>query len=456
MFKKIQHIHFVGIGGAGMSGIAEVLLTLGYKVSGSDLKETSVTQRLKKLGAQIAIGHEASNIEGSQVVVTSTAVAAVNPEVLAARERNIPVIPRIEMLAEIARLKYTIAVAGTHGKTTTTSMVAEVLQAGGLDPTVIVGGRLKRLDSGAKLGKGDFLVAEADESDGSFLKLSPALAIITNIDNDHLDYWGSFDRICDGFVQYAGRVPFYGCVIACLDDLHVRNQLPRLTRRVVTYGIETAAQVRASNVQMNAEGTSFDVAVEGKRLGTLRMQVPGRHNVLNALAATVAGLELGISFAQIAEGLAAFEGVGRRMELKGEKDGVRIIDDYGHHPTEIRATLSALRDRYPDNRLVVLFQPHRFTRTQSLWNEFSQSFDHADQVYILDIYPAGEAPIPGVSSDLILEPLKKNHKAAFALPAPVDPAKLSQELRAGDIVLTLGAGDVWKVGEQLLETNVPR
>ena len=439
-----------------MSGIAEVLLTLGYKVSGSDLKETSVTQRLKKLGAQIAIGHEASNIEGSQVVVTSTAVAAVNPEVLAARERNIPVIPRIEMLAEIARLKYTIAVAGTHGKTTTTSMVAEVLQAGGLDPTVIVGGRLKRLDSGAKLGKGDFLVAEADESDGSFLKLSPALAIITNIDNDHLDYWGSFDRICDGFVQYAGRVPFYGCVIACLDDLHVRNQLPRLTRRVVTYGIETAAQVRASNVQMNAEGTSFDVAVEGKRLGTLRMQVPGRHNVLNALAATVAGLELGISFAQIAEGLAAFEGVGRRMELKGEKDGVRIIDDYGHHPTEIRATLSALRDRYPDNRLVVLFQPHRFTRTQSLWNEFSQSFDHADQVYILDIYPAGEAPIPGVSSDLILEPLKKNHKAAFALPAPVDPAKLSQELRAGDIVLTLGAGDVWKVGEQLLETNVPR
>ena len=456
MFKKIQHIHFVGIGGSGMSGIAEVLLTLGYKVSGSDLKESHVTQRLKKLGARIAIGHEASNIEGAQVVVTSTAVAPVNPEVLAARELGIPVIPRIEMLAEIARLKYTIAVAGTHGKTTTTSMVAEVLQAGGLDPTVIVGGRLKRLDSGAKLGKGDFLVAEADESDGSFLKLSPTLAIITNIDNDHLDYWGSFDRVCDGFVQYAGRVPFYGCVIACLDDLHVRNQLPRLTRRVVTYGIETAAQVRASNVQVDAEGTSFDVSVEGKRFGTLRMQVPGRHNVLNALAATVVGLELGISFEKIAEGLAAFEGVGRRMELKGERDGIRIIDDYGHHPTEIRATLSALRERYPDNRLVVLFQPHRFTRTQSLWNEFAQSFDHADQVYILDIYPAGEAPIAGVSSELILEPLKKTHKAAFALPSPVDLSKLSQELRAGDIVLTLGAGDVWKVGEQLLETNVPR
>jgi UDP-N-acetylmuramate--alanine ligase len=451
MFKKIQHIHFVGIGGSGMSGIAEVLLTLGYQVSGSDMKDTPVTQRLKKLGARIAIGHEAANIEGAQVVVTSTAVAPVNPEVLAARERNIPVIPRIEMLAEIARLKYTIAVAGTHGKTTTTSMVAEVLQAGGLDPTVIVGGRLKRLDSGAKLGKGDYLVAEADESDGSFLKLSPALAIITNIDNDHLDYWGSFDRICDGFVQYAGRVPFYGCVIACLDDLHVRNQLPRLTRRVVTYGIETAAQVRASNIQVSAEGTSFDVAVGGKRLGALRMQVPGRHNVLNALAATVTGLELGISFEKIAEGLAAFEGVGRRMELKGEKDGVRVIDDYGHHPTEIRATLSALRDRYPDNRLVVLFQPHRFTRTQSLWNEFAQSFDQADRVYILDIYPAGEAAIPGVSADLILEPLKKTHKAAFGLPSPLRLNDLRQELRAGDVVLTLGAGDVWKLGEQLLE-----
>jgi UDP-N-acetylmuramate--alanine ligase len=456
MFKKIQHIHFVGIGGSGMSGIAEVLLTLGYKVSGSDLKESPVTERLKKLGARIAIGHAAANIEGAQVVVTSTAVAQVNPEVLAARERNIPVIPRIEMLAEIARLKYTIAVAGTHGKTTTTSMVAEVLQAGGLDPTVIVGGRLKRLDSGAKLGKGDFLVAEADESDGSFLKLSPALAIITNIDNDHLDYWGSFDRICDGFVQYAGRVPFYGCVIACLDDLHVRNQLPKLTRRVMTYGIETAAQVRASNIHTTGEETTFDVSAEGKKLGSLKMQVPGRHNILNALAATVAGLELGIPFAKIAEGLAAFEGVGRRMEFKGERDGVRIIDDYGHHPTEIRATLSALRDRYPKNRLVVLFQPHRFTRTQSLWNEFSQCFEQADRVYILDIYPAGEASIPGVTSDLILEPLKKTHKDAFALPNPVEPAKLFQDLKAGDIVVTLGAGDVWKIGEQLLEANVSR
>jgi UDP-N-acetylmuramate--alanine ligase len=315
---------------------------------------------------------------------------------------------------------------------------------------------LKRLDSGAKLGHGDYLVAEADESDGSFLKLSPALAIITNIDNDHLDYWGSFDRICDAFVQYAGRVPFYGCVIACLDDLHVRNQIPRIARRVVTYGLETAAQVRASNVQVNADGTAFDVAAEGKRLGTIRMQVPGRHNVLNALAATVAGLELGISFAQIAEGLAAFEGVGRRLELKGEKDGVRVIDDYGHHPTEVRATLSALRERYPDNRLVVLFQPHRFTRTQSLWKEFSQCFDQADGVYILDIYPAGEAPIPGVASELILEPLKKNHKAAFALPNPVNMNELRRDLRSGDVVVTLGAGDVWKLGEQLLETNVLR
>jgi UDP-N-acetylmuramate--alanine ligase len=332
-------------------------------------------------------------------------------------------------------------------------MVAEVLQAGGLDPTVIVGGRLKRLDSGAKLGKGDYLVAEADESDGSFLKLSPALAIITNIDNDHLDYWGSFDRICDAFVQYAGRVPFYGCVIACLDDLQVRNQLPRIARRVVTYGIDTAAQVRAGNVQTSATSTTFDVTAGGKLLGTVRLQVPGRHNILNALAAVVAGLELGIPFAQIAEGLANFEGVGRRMEFKGEKDGIRIVDDYGHHPTEIRATLSALRDRYPDRRLVVLFQPHRYTRTQSLWAEFAQCFSQADRVYILDIYPAGEAPLPGVSSDLILESLKKTHPAAFGLPNPIDFAKLRNELQSGDILLTLGAGDVWKCGEPFLQPS---
>jgi UDP-N-acetylmuramate--alanine ligase len=449
MFKKIQHIHFVGIGGSGMSGIAEVLLNLGYKVSGSDLKATPVTDRLEKLGVKIAIGHRPQNIEGVHVVVTSTAVSSQNPEVMAAKTKGIPVIPRIEMLAEIARLKYTIAVAGTHGKTTTTSMVAEVLQAGGFDPTVVVGGRLKRLDSGARLGKGDYLVAEADESDGSFLKLSPALAIITNIDNDHLDYYGTFDKIADAFVEYAGRVPFYGCVIVCLDDPHVRAHLPRISRRVVTYGTDPSAQVQATNISIN-DHTEFDVVENGKTLGRATLQVPGLHNVCNALAAVATGLELGISFAKITEGLAAFDGVGRRMELKGERDGITVIDDYGHHPTEIRATLSALRDRYPKRRLVALFQPHRFSRTQSLWNEFAHAFEKADRVYVMDIYPAGEEAIPGVNSDLIVKAMQSVHPHAKNAPKPFSAETLRAELAPGDVLLTLGAGDVWKCGEQLL------
>jgi UDP-N-acetylmuramate--alanine ligase len=450
MFKKIQNIHFVGVGGSGMSGIAEVLLSLGYKVTGSDLKSTPVTQRLEKLGAKIFIGHQAANINGTQVVVTSTAVASQNPEVVQARAHGIPVIPRIEMLAELARLKYTIAVAGTHGKTTTTSMVASVMQAGGLDPTVVVGGRLKHIDSGAQLGRGEYLVAEADESDGSFLKLSPALAIITNIDNDHLDYYGTFEKICDAFVEYASRVPFYGCVIACLDDPHVRSQLVRMTRRVVTYGIEANADLRARNLKVDGGGTWFDVMMGEKTLGKVRLRVPGRHNVLNALAAIAIGLELGIPFDKIAEGLTSFEGVGRRMELKGERDGVTVIDDYGHHPTEIRATLSALRERYPTRRLVVLFQPHRYSRTQSLYADFANSFRHADSVYVLDIYAAGEKPIEGVSAELILNDMRKTHASAIALPASEGLGKLRKDLRAGDVVVTLGAGDVWKIGEELV------
>ena len=450
MFKKIQRIHFVGIGGAGMSGIAEVLATLGYKVSGSDLKETDVTRRLRTLGASIFIGHRAEHMEGAHVVVTSTAVSSDNPEVIAAKARGVPVIPRIEMLAELARLKYTIAVAGTHGKTTTTSMVASVLQAGGLDPTVIVGGRLKHIDSGARLGRGDYLVAEADESDGSFLRLSPALAIITNIDNDHLDYYHTFDRIGEAFVQYANRVPFYGCVIACLDDPPLRARIPHISRRVVTYGIDQPAQVRARQLIVETGGTSFDVVEEGEVLGRVRLGVPGKHNVLNALAALAAGQELGIPFSQIAQGLGAFEGVGRRLELKGETQGITVIDDYGHHPTEIRATLAALRERYPKRRLVALFQPHRYSRTQALHDEFAQCFGDADRVYLLDIYPAGEKPLDGVTAELILKPLKKNHPAASALPASMTPERLREELREGDVVLTLGAGDVWKWGERLL------
>ena len=452
MFKKIQRIHFVGIGGSGMSGIAEVLISLGYKVSGSDLKETEVTKRLGTLGASIFIGHQAKHMEGAHVVVTSTAVESDNPEVVAAKKLGVPVIPRIEMLAEIARLKYTIAIAGTHGKTTTTSMVAAVLQAGGLDPTVIVGGRLKYLNSGARMGQGDYLVAEADESDGSFLKLSPALAIITNIDNDHLDYYKTFENIAAAFVTFANRIPFYGCTIVCLDDPHVRTQLPKIVRRVMTYGTAPDARIRAERISVDTGGSTFDV-VEGKEtLGKIRIGVPGKHNVLNALASVIVGLELGIPFSQIAQGLAGFEGVGRRMEMKGETGGITVIDDYGHHPTEIRATLAALRERYPQRRLVVVFQPHRFTRTQSLFKEFSESFKDADRVRLMDIYPAGEKPIKGVTSELILKPLKKNHKDAEAPPASVTPEQFREQLTSGDVVLTLGAGDVWKWGEHLLQT----
>jgi UDP-N-acetylmuramate--alanine ligase len=335
-------------------------------------------------------------------------------------------------------------------------MVAAVLQAGGLDPTVVVGGRLKHLNSGARMGQGDYLVAEADESDGSFLKLSPALSVITNIDNDHLDYYKTFDKIEDAFVTFANHVPFYGCTIVCLDDPNVKKQLSRMGRRVVTYGTDPAAQYRAQNIKVDTNGTSFEVVEGQKTLGRVHLVVPGKHNVLNALAAVIVGQELGIVFEQIAQGLGGFEGVGRRMEMKGEINGITVIDDYGHHPTEVRATISALRERYVQRRLVVVFQPHRFTRTQSLFKEFSESFKEADRVYMMDIYPAGEKPISGVTSELIIKPLKKNHPDARALPPSVTPEQFREQLASGDVVLTLGAGDVWKFGEQILKVPASR
>jgi len=328
--------------------------------------------------------------------------------------------------------------------------VAAVLQAGGLDPSVVVGGRLKHLESGARLGKGDYLVAEADESDGSFLKLSPALAVITNIDNDHLDYYGSLEKIADAFVQYAGRVPFYGAVIACYDDPMLRANLPRMTRRVVTYGFDAQAQYRAQE-WTNDDGMSRFTAVGPQGvLGKIELHVPGKHNVLNALAALAIGLELDLPFSAIAAGLASFDGVGRRLEMKGETNGTTVIDDYGHHPTEVKATLSALRARYPKRRIVALFQPHRYSRTQALWNDFAQSFGDADQVLLMDIYPAGEEPIEGVTSNLILAPLQARHAAAQAVPHPLTAEKLRSFLKPNDVLLTLGAGDVWKYGEQLI------
>lgn len=451
MFKRIQNIHFVGIGGSGMSGIAEVLITLGYKVSGSDAKVSETTHRLEQLGATVALGHRAENAAGAHVVVTSTAVAADNPEVVEAHKRKIPVIPRIEMLAELARLKYTVAVAGTHGKTTTTSLISLALQSGGFDPTVVVGGRMHNIGTGARVGRGDYLVAEADESDGSFLKLTPTLAVITNIDDDHLDYWGSVDRLTDGFETFANKVPFYGTVFLGIDDAGARRVLPRIRRPVVTYGFAPESDIRADDVRATPMETSFRVSRQGREVGRVTWPVMGRHNTMNALAAVGAGLELGMSFEDIAAALARFEGVGRRLEKKGEAGGVTVVDDYGHHPTEIRATLSALRQRWPERRLVTLFQPHRYSRTQLLGADFAACFDGTDVLGLLDIYAAGETPIPGVTSDALADKLASHGRLATRFTIDKGPDQLRALVRPGDVVLTLGAGDVWKWGENLLK-----
>jgi UDP-N-acetylmuramate--alanine ligase len=455
MFKKIQNIHFVGIGGAGMSGIAEVLLTLGYAVSGSDAKESDVTRRLASMGARLFLGHRADQVLGAHVVVTSTAVKPDNPEVTEAHAQKIPVIPRIEMLAELARLKYTIAVGGTHGKTTTTSLISMVLQAGGLDPTVIVGGRMHNLGTGARVGRGEYLVAEADESDGSFLKLAPTLAIVTNIDDDHLDYWGTVSHLVSGFERFANEVPFYGRVILGVDDMGSRKILDKIRRPLLTYGITPDADIQARDIRVNSDGTVFSVYRFGVKLGDVRWSVPGRHNVINSLAAVAAGLELDVPFTKIAEALASFEGVSRRLEWKGEQAGVAVLDDYGHHPTEIKATLQALKERFPQRRTVVLFQPHRYSRTRLLADEFAASFAQADVVGLLDIYAASEAPLPGVTSDWLAERILAQGTAVTRLTAVDGPATLQNLVQKNDVVLTLGAGDVWRWGETLLAALTP-
>jgi UDP-N-acetylmuramate--alanine ligase len=450
MFKNYSRIHFVGIGGSGMNGIAEVLLNLGYRVSGSDAKDGEVVQRLAKLGAVIHLGHDEKNVGTAQVVVTSTAVKPDNPEVIYAKAHKIPVIPRIEMLAELARLKYTIAVAGTHGKTSTTSLVATILQGGGLDPTFIIGGRLNHLESGAKLGTGDFLVAEADESDGSFLKLSPAIGIITNIDNDHLDYHGTLAKLKKAFAEFANRIPFYGCMIVCIEDAGVRSILSKMNRRVVTYGFRKDADFSARDIQVSGEKMIFTVFKADRALGTVELKIAGRHNVLNALAAVVCGCELQIPFDIMTHSLRNFENAQRRLELKGGKNGAVWIDDYGHHPTEVRASLSALREKYPKNRIIVAFQPHRYTRTQILYKDFGKSFAGVDEVILLPVYSAGEPAIPGVSSALIAGELEK--KGIPAVQVSMDQAEsLRSRLVSGTVFVTLGAGDVWKLGEKLFK-----
>lgn len=450
MFKKIQNIHFVGIGGSGMSGIAEVLLTLGYAVTGSDAKESDVTRRLTTMGARVFIGHRAEQSGGAHVVVTSTAVLPDNPEVAEAHRQKIPVIPRIEMLAELARLKYTIAVGGTHGKTTTTSLISLVLNAGGVDPTVVVGGRMHNLGTGARVGRGDYLVAEADESDGSFLKLAPTLAIVTNIDDDHLDYWGTLSNLVAGFEQFANKVPFYGRVILGVDDAGSHKILERIRRPLLTYGLTPDADIQARDIRPAPAATTFSVFRRDAKLGDIRWTASGRHNVINSLAAVAVGLELDIPFAKIAEALASFQGVGRRLEFKGEAGGVAVMDDYGHHPTEVKATLQALKEKFPDRRAVVLFQPHRYSRTKILADEFAACFSRADVLGLLDIYAASEAPMAGVTSDWLADRIRAQGTPVTRLPAVDGPARLRGLVKKGDVVLTLGAGDVWKWGENLL------
>jgi UDP-N-acetylmuramate--alanine ligase len=452
VFKKYRQAHFVGIGGSGMSGIAEVLLNLGYQVSGSDLKRSAVTDRLASLGARITEGHRAENIEGAQVVVISTAVKPDNPEVTAARRTGVPVIPRAEMLAELMRLKYGVAIAGSHGKTTTTSMVAFVLDRGGLDPTIVVGGRVGVLGSGARVGRGDFMVVEADESDRSFLKLTPTMAVVTNIDREHLDTYRDLADVQDAFVGFVNKVPFYGAAVLCLDDSPVQDILPRVERRVITYGLSPQADVSARNVTLGPTGSEFSVVVGGAELGALTVAVPGAHNVLNALAATAVGLDLEIAFDQVRSGLSSFTGVDRRFQVRGESGGVTVVDDYGHHPTEIQATLEALTRFADGRRTVVLFQPHRYTRTELLWDEFIRAFHRADVVLLADIYPAGEDPREGVTAAALAEAIgTRGHRGvryAGDLRAAMD--ELANEARVGDVVLTLGAGSVWTAGEELL------
>ncbi|MCL2485557.1 MAG: UDP-N-acetylmuramate--L-alanine ligase [Endomicrobia bacterium] len=446
MFKK-NHIHFVGIGGSGMSGIAEVLINLGHTVSGSDLKKTDVTEHLKNVGAKIFIGHNAKNIKDAEVVVTSTAVNKSNPEVVAALKNKIPVIPRVEMLAELARLKYAVTIAGTHGKTTTTSLTALVLDEGGLDPTIVIGGRLKNLKTSARLGRGEYLVAEADESDGSFLKLSPAITVVTNIDNDHLDYYGNMENLKEAFVKHINSVPFYGAAMICSDNELVREIMPKITRKYVTYGLSGNPDIKAENIKVLDDCTAFDVLYKGKKQGTVCIRMPGKHNILNSLAAIGVGLRLGIPFNLIARAINKFDGVGRRLEIKGEKNGITVIDDYGHHPTEVVATIKAIKHFWPKRKLTVLFQPHRYTRTQNLYNDFGKSFSDADFVKVLEIYSAGEKPIKGVSSDLILKSLKENKCAAEKFKTL---EVIAESLPEKSILLTLGAGDVWKKGEEFL------
>ncbi len=451
-FHKFRRIHMVGIGGIGMSGIAEVLLTLGYSVSGSDAKSSAITERLQNLGAEFHEGHRADYVQGAHVVVASSAIRRDNPELLEAARLKIPVIPRAEMLAELMRLKYGIAVAGAHGKTTTTSMTASVLAAAGLDPTFVVGGRVNHVGATARLGRGEYMVVEADESDRSFLLLTPVVAVVTTIDREHLDCYASLEEVQDAFVQFVNRVPFYGAVVLCLDEPNVQAILPRVQRPVITYGTSSQADVVVSDVQLLGLESDFRLSYRGDDLGRFHLNAPpGIHNVRNAAAAASVALHLDVPAELVREGLEKFTGVGRRFEIKGAVQGVTLIDDYGHHPTEIRATLEAARG-CGFERLLVLFQPHRFSRTKALWNDFCQAFNQADLLVLTDIYPASELPIPGVTSEALAEAIRAaGHKDAVHCATLQDGIEsLLRRARPGDAILTIGAGNVGRAAGELL------
>jgi len=454
MFFSKQHLHFAGIGGIGMSGIAEVLLNLGYTISGSDLKLSPTTEKLSKLGAKVYEGHDAKNLAGARALVVSSAVNESNPEVQEARRLGIPVIPRGELLAELMRLKYGIAIAGSHGKTTTTSMVAAILSHAGMDPTVVVGGKAAAMGgSNARVGQSDFLVVESDESDGSFLKLSPILAVVTNIDREHLDHYADIQTIRAAFTEFVNKVPFYGAAIVCLDDENVQAILPEIRRRRITYGRSSQADYQPGDTNCEGMHSDFQLRTRTADLGTFRVNSPGAHNVLNATAAIAVALEMGVKLEVAREGIAKFTGVGRRFEVKGEWNGIRVVDDYGHHPTEILATLAAARSCAGGGRVRVLFQPHRYTRTMHLMDEFARAFHSADRVVVLDIYAASEQPIEGVTAQALAARMREfgHRDVEYAASNDEGVAAVAAGAQPGDLIITLGAGSVSSLGEKILE-----
>ena len=452
MYGKINKIHFVGIGGIGMSGIAEVLNNMGYEITGSDISNSKIIERLRKQGVKINIGHKKSNVKERDVVVISSAIKKDNVEVLQAHKEKIPVIQRAVMLAELMRLKYGIAVVGSHGKTTTTSMVSTVLSHGGFDPTIVVGGRIQTLDSNARLGKGKFMVVEADESDGSFQKLSPVITVLTNIDEEHLDHYKSIENLEYSFLEFLNKIPFYGLAVACIESTRVNSIIKNFIKPLLTYGFSKEANLYAENILIKGFSTVFTVKFNGKKLGKIELKVPGRHNALNALASIGIGLELGMKFKDIQQGLREFKGIERRLQLKGDERGIKVIDDYGHHPQEIKATIDSLKEAF-SVQPGVIFQPHRFSRTKLLFKDFVEVLSEIKKLYVLDIYPAGERPINKINSKLLVQEINKksNTKAQYVN----DPEELipiiTKKLKYGQIVLTTGAGNVWKYGEKLVE-----